>query len=277
MALAGSALAHGMVAIALSTMIWRSAPEEPVYTPVSLMYEPISEQKTTLEEPAEPTTEAQPTAPERPTQQAETEPPAQAEPPPPPERQIQAETHAEPETPSPPMPPTDTMSDPVTPVPVVPPPQPAMELPPSAAPPPKPPSHVAMRPQPVRPSPRAVPMPAQTAERNPPGHVTSPNPTTPQAVRPDPSVLASWNAMFSAWLASRKTYPEVARRRGEQGSVTLRFTVAGDGEVVQVALVAGSGSRILDESALALLRNAHLPRPETEITRTVRVQYQLED
>ena len=90
-------------------------------------------------------------------------------------------------------------------------------------------------------------------------------------------MLASWNALFSAWLATRKTYPEIARRRGEQGSVTLRFTVAGDGEVVAVALVAGSGSRILDDSALALLRNARLPRPQTEITQTVRVQYQLED
>ena len=153
-----------------------------------------------------------------------------------------------------------------------------VEAPPAAAPHPKPmPRQVAARPQATKPSLRAGSADEQPATRSVSGAEPQSAAATPRAHPPDPSILASWNSLFSAWLAARKTYPEVARRRGEQGNVTLRFTVDGDGEVVNVALVAGSGSRILDESALALLRNAKLPRPQTEITRTVDVRYRLEE
>jgi protein TonB len=90
-------------------------------------------------------------------------------------------------------------------------------------------------------------------------------------------VAAGWNSLFAAWLAERKRYPEAARRRGEQGNVTLRFKVAGDGTVLDVALVEGSGSAALDEAATALLRDARVPPPRTEISRTVRLRYRLDD
>jgi len=97
---------------------------------------------------------------------------------------------------------------------------------------------------------------------------------TTQSVSP---VAAGWNSLFAAWLAERKKYPEAARRRGEQGNVTLRFKIAGDGTVLEVALVAGSGSPALDEAAEAMLRDAKVPPPLTEISRTVRVRYRLDD
>jgi protein TonB len=90
-------------------------------------------------------------------------------------------------------------------------------------------------------------------------------------------VAVGWNTLFSAWLAARKTYPEAARRHGEQGNVTLRFKVAVDGKVLDVALVTGSGSPVLDQAAEALLQNAMLPPPHTEISRTVRLRYRLDD
>ena len=57
----------------------------------------------------------------------------------------------------------------------------------------------------------------------------------------------------------------------------MRFRVAGDGTVLEVALVTGSGSPVLDEAARALLRDAKLPPPQAEISRTVRLRYRLDD
>jgi protein TonB len=50
-------------------------------------------------------------------------------------------------------------------------------------------------------------------------------------------------------------YPISARRRGEQGTVTLRVLVARDGAPVRVSLETTSGSGSLDEAALEAVRN----------------------
>jgi periplasmic protein TonB len=49
-------------------------------------------------------------------------------------------------------------------------------------------------------------------------------------------------------------YPERARRRGEQGTVTLHVLVAADGAVEHVELAASSGFDSLDRSALETIR-----------------------
>jgi protein TonB len=86
-----------------------------------------------------------------------------------------------------------------------------------------------------------------------------------------------WAAAVSGWLTARKTYPEEARRRGEEGRVAVRFTVDRSGRVVDAAIVAASGSALLDEAALGLLRQAVFPafpadmaQPRVTITTTVR-------
>jgi hypothetical protein len=38
-----------------------------------------------------------------------------------------------------------------------------------------------------------------------------------------PSAVAGWNELLSAWLAAHKRYPEIARQRGQEGTVTLRW------------------------------------------------------
>jgi protein TonB len=63
----------------------------------------------------------------------------------------------------------------------------------------------------------------------------------------------------SEWLQAHRTYPETARRRGQEGTVLLRFTAARDGHVLEVNLVRGSGSDVLDQAAQTLLREARLP------------------
>lgn len=52
----------------------------------------------------------------------------------------------------------------------------------------------------------------------------------------------------------RPAYPEAARRRGEQGTVTCQLTIARDGRVLEVAVVTSSGFAALDEAALKALR-----------------------
>ncbi len=49
-------------------------------------------------------------------------------------------------------------------------------------------------------------------------------------------------------------YPERARRAGVEGTVGVRIALAPDGSVRQVELTQSSGSRLLDEAALAAAR-----------------------
>ncbi|HTW73135.1 MAG TPA: energy transducer TonB [Acetobacteraceae bacterium] len=99
---------------------------------------------------------------------------------------------------------------------------------------------------------------------------------------PAPRISLSWEHKLSAWLASHKIYPEEARRRGEEGTVTVRFTVEPSGRVTDVAVVGSSGSPRLDAAATAMLRNAALPpfdpsMPRQPVSATVQIRYHLED
>ncbi|MBV9783984.1 MAG: energy transducer TonB [Acidisphaera sp.] len=86
----------------------------------------------------------------------------------------------------------------------------------------------------------------------------------------------AWRAALSAWLQAHKTYPQAARRNGEEGRAVVRFTVDRDGRVLDVELVGSSGSQSLDDAAQAMLRGAHLPPPVRQLTVTVPVRYRLE-
>ena len=153
-------------------------------------------------------------------------------------------------------------------------------------PPPPPPPQAEPRkpppPQPQKAEPRraAPPAPARAAPAGPPtNQAAAPTAPAPQAAPPAaaPGVAPGWNALLAAWLAANRRYPDEARRRSEEGEVTVRFTVAGDGRVGEVALVKGSGSAALDAAALRLLQGATLPAPGTEATRTVRIRFRLSD
>ena len=273
-ALAASGVAHVLLGVALSAVVWSAAPDEPVLQAVSMVFEaPADQQALAAPQPAA----AEPVEPEPPQSE-----PAVASLPDPVEA---APVLPAPEQPSPSPPVVEA-------VPVVPAPEPTPE------PPPPSPPVVEAPPPPPPPVPQAKPPPSQVAARlrmakpmlpRPRPSATSPTEPVPsapgaladtspqQATSSEAPLAPGWNTLFSAWLAARKTYPEVARRHGEQGSVTLRFKVAVDGTVLDVALVSGSGSPVLDEAAEALLHNAMLPPPHTEISRTVRLRYRLDD
>lgn len=122
-------------------------------------------------------------------------------------------------------------------------------------------------PLPVTPADRmAVPPPAKAAE---------PTPPTNAATMDD-----SWQGQLAVWLATHKSYPEAARRVGEEGSPSIRFVVARDGRVLSVELARSSGSKALDDAAVALLQGARVPPfPSTmqqeTATVTVSLRYSL--
>jgi len=270
-ALAASGVAHLLVGVALSAVVWSAAPDEPALQAVSMVFEAPADQQATVATQPTPAA-AEPVEPEPP----QAEPPVASLPDP-----VEAAPVPTPEPPSPSPPVAEAA--PVVPAPEPPPPPPPVVEAPPMPPPPvpqakPPPSEVPARPRMAKPMlPHSRPSAPSPAEPVPsaPGALADASPQ--QATASEVPLAPGWNTLFSAWLAARKTYPEVARRHGEQGSVTLRFQVAVDGRVLDVALVTGSGSPVLDEAAEALLHNATLPAPHTEISRTVRLRYRLDD
>jgi protein TonB len=57
-------------------------------------------------------------------------------------------------------------------------------------------------------------------------------------------------------IEQAKSYPDAARRDGIQGTVDLRFRVAGDGSVELVEILGSSGSPILDRASEETIRRA---------------------
>ena len=160
--------------------------------------------------------------------------------------------------------------DPLPPLPEPPPPEPIPEPPPKLAepPPPKP----VPKPRPVVAKPTQTPKVADAAPVAPP--MASPS------VDDAPVVDPGWQRAVATWLATRKTYPEDARRRGEEGRVSVRFVVGRDGRVEDVDIVGSSGSERLDNATLTLLRGASLPAFPTVMVRervaiTTSVRYSL--
>ena len=172
-----------------------------------------------------------------------------------------------PEPPTAPPPPDEP-----PPPPEAPPPEPAPPLPQPAEPLPVPPPPPRPRPPPPRPEAPATAAPAPVAA--PPPVATA----TPAASAP--AVDPRWSRSVSEWLEAHRTYPDEARRRGEEGRVALRFTVDRSGAVLDVELVHSSGSPRLDAAALALLRTAALPpfaasMTAGQITITMQIRYGL--
>jgi periplasmic protein TonB len=188
--------------------------------------------------------------------------------------------------PSPPSP-----EDPATAEEVPPPPDPPMQVLTTTQPAPETSEPIEMAPQelprpPVPPSPRRMAVPRQRAVPTPTA-VTSeaePRATAPPAAASAsaaPAIHPDWQSKLSAWLMTHRSYPDAARRHGDEGTVTVRFAVTPDGAVNSVTLAKGSGHATLDEAAMAMLRGAHVPpfpssMPQLSVTIAVPIRYSLE-
>jgi periplasmic protein TonB len=163
--------------------------------------------------------------------------------------------------------PAPTAEPPLPPPPVVQPPS-VRHLPPPR------PSGTPARPQPARtPTPPQRPDDARSAQTAPVAALPTPAPAV--------TISRGWQNALGAWLQAHKTYPEEARRRGEQGRATVRFTVARNGRVLDVELVTGTGSVLLDQAVEHLLQGAQLPpfspdMDQAQVTVTLQIRYALE-
>lgn len=227
--------------------------------------------------------------PPTPATESEPAPPVASEPPPAPVPPPVAETpppEAPPEVTAPSEPPPlSALAEPAS----LPPPPPTVAQP--APEPPPPPVPVRPPPRPVTPPRRAVvrprPAPQRPAVQAPPAPPAVPYEPTAPAARPAPApsaapaVSAGWRNAVIGWLQEHRKYPEAALNEGAEGHPSIRFTVARDGRVVDVGLAQSSGSRLLDEAAVALVRGAHLPpfpagMASETVNLTVRLDYSIQ-
>ncbi|HTC09046.1 MAG TPA: energy transducer TonB [Acetobacteraceae bacterium] len=190
----------------------------------------------------------------------------------------------------PPMAPVLPPEQPPPPLPAaVPPPPPALTAaqPPPASPPPR----VPLKQPPVRPHPVASapghPLVSASARPRAPAPPSAPTPApagNPAPVRPAAlaPIAVDWQRALASWLAAHKTYPDEARRDGDEGNVVLRFTVDRSGRVLSVERIGTNAPAVLGVAAEAMLRGAIVPpfpdtMPQDRITITVRVHYALTD
>ena len=73
---------------------------------------------------------------------------------------------------------------------------------------------------------------------------------------PDKQVVDNYLSFLRARIEQHKKYPLVARRRGLEGEVGLRFILAATGEVLKLEVLKSSGVVILDRAAVDAVRRA---------------------
>jgi protein TonB len=94
---------------------------------------------------------------------------------------------------------------------------------------------------------------------------------------PPADQLSGYFALVKVIIESEKRYPEEAKRRGEEGTVVVSFTIDESGNPVNVKLASSSGSPSIDNETLRLIRSLKFPPPPTgkPVNLRVEVEYQL--
>jgi protein TonB len=161
-----------------------------------------------------------------------------------------------------------------------------VEQPPEPAQPPSPAPRAEEKPA-APPKPPPVHRPVAKTKFAEPARIAEPSRTADATVAPRPSqpaaeapIGADWQRSLAAWLAAHKVYPELARRRREEGSVGLRFTADRSGRVLNVSVVSSAGSPLLDSAAEKMVADATVPpfpagMPQQTATLTVTIRYAL--
>ena len=88
---------------------------------------------------------------------------------------------------------------------------------------------------------------------------------------------------LAQWLERHKKYPTIARRRNQQGTVTIQFVIDSEGELLRYQLIEGCEYESLNEATVNMLKRASpMPAPpkeligdKAELTYTIPVQFNL--
>lgn len=83
------------------------------------------------------------------------------------------------------------------------------------------------------------------------------------------SERARYLGQLQAAIERLKRYPQQARLRRQQGTVTVRFSVAEDGRIRDLRIIQSSDSAILDHSVEQLFQRLRLPAPADELLPTL--------
>ncbi len=84
------------------------------------------------------------------------------------------------------------------------------------------------------------------------------------------AATAKWHTRLLAHLERRKRYPSLARSRGDEGTVFVRFAIDEAGRVLSASIARSSGSASLDQEVLGLVRRASpVPAPPPGAPRDV--------
>ena len=134
---------------------------------------------------------------------------------------------------------------------------------PSLIPLPEPPPQLVLQapkpppPKPVapKPAPPAAAAPAPPSPRPPALTAPAPPAAAARQAAPDPRYIDR----LAAAIERERDYPVAARRRGEQGRVTLTIVIATNGRLISADVVGSSGFDALDKAALGMVRRATLP------------------
>jgi protein TonB len=109
----------------------------------------------------------------------------------------------------------------------------------------------------------------------------APAPVSRPAAPPQAAIVTpGYRALLRDWLEAHKYYPDIARERGEEGLVLLRFRIDRSGRVLDCAVAGSSGHADLDDAAAEMMRGAVLPpfppsMPEQSIEITVPIRFGL--
>jgi protein TonB len=156
-----------------------------------------------------------------------------------------------------------------------------------APPPPKPtpPVHTKPKVQPT-PKPTPAPTPLPIAAAPSPTPVAAPDPTPPAAAAPAApaaqaapaigrqtmEITAPKNVSHLDCNIAKPDYPALSRRRGEAGTVYVKFVVGLTGKLENIELKKSSGFSRLDDAALAAV-HASACRPYLENGQPVRAEH----
>jgi periplasmic protein TonB len=78
-------------------------------------------------------------------------------------------------------------------------------------------------------------------------------------------------------IASKLTYPDMARELNQQGTLFLSFTIMENGSVDDVKVIKSSGSRLLDDNAVITIKeSAPYPKPPFPAEIHIPIAYNLE-
>ena len=87
------------------------------------------------------------------------------------------------------------------------------------------------------------------------------------------SLKRSYESQLLAWLQRHKEYPNIARRRSQQGSVVLNFSISADGKLLSHKIIQASEHAALNTAVVNMIKKASPMPPVPEALRHNQVKF----